>query len=168
MIIFVFHICSALLIVLGCCLVFLRKTMHKFWSYFLLGWTSQVILSLPAGIWQSLRSWPHISVSGSPLWIRLLTPLIGWPFNTGGYTVRWIFENTVERLEWLIGHRSATVLSNMPYYWFLLILQGSIFACMFALLYKGNRKITNPFVFAFGVFFLTNSLANVTWFWAGT
>ena len=46
------------------------------------------------------KGWPHIDVSGSPLWSRLLIPLIGWPFNAGGYTIRCIFESTVEPLEW--------------------------------------------------------------------
>ena len=39
-------------------------------------------------------------------------PLVGWPFNAGGYTVRWVFEATVQRLEWLVGHRSTVVFSN--------------------------------------------------------
>ena len=116
MFMYVFHIGSALLILLGCCFIFLRKASRSFWVYFLLGWALQIVLSLPVGIWQAVNSWPHITLSGSPVWERLLIPLIGWFFNTGGYTVRYVFEATVVPLEWLVGQRSMTVLSNMPYY----------------------------------------------------
>jgi len=164
----VLHIGPALLIILACCFVFWRRKTHGFGAYFLLGWTLQVLISLPAGIWQGLFLWPHIS-SSSPLIIRIfLTPLLGWPFNAGGYTVRWVFEATVEPLEWLVGHRPMTVLSNMPYYAFLLLIQGSILAVLFARRYKKQRTYKDRFVVCMGVLFLVNSLFNVTWFWGGT
>jgi hypothetical protein len=156
----------ALIIVLVCCFVFWRRKTHGFGAYFLLGWTLQILFSLPAGIWQGINAWPHISISG--LWGRFATPLFGWPFNTGGYTIRCLFEATVEPLEWLVGHRSATVLSNMPYYSFLLFVQGSILAGLFAWRYKKRRKCKDWFIICLGVLFLINSFLNVTWFWAGT
>jgi len=93
----VIHIGSALVILLGGGFLLLRKKPIGFWRCFLVGWLWQVLLSLPAGIWQALKGWPHISVSGIALWGRLLTPLIGWPFNAGGFTVRTFFEATVCR-----------------------------------------------------------------------
>ena len=168
MFMYVFHIGSALLIILGCCFIFLRKGTRSFWAYFLLGWTLEIVLSLPAGIWQAVNGWPHISIS-SPLWSRIfLIPLLGWFFNTGGYTIRYVFEATVVPLEWLVGHRSMTVLSNMPYYLFLLAVQVSILAFIFALRYKRRKTLKDWVPICLGILFLINSFANVRWFWAGT
>lgn len=164
----IIHAAPALLILLACLVVFLWKKKHRFWSYFLLGWALQILLSLPAGIWQSLKGWPHIDVSGMSIWHHFTIPLVGWPFNAGGFTVRSFFEATVEPLEWLVGHRSATVLSNIPYFWFLLLVQGSIFAAIFAILYKKQKTFKYYYIACLGALFLTNSLLNVTWFWAGT
>ena len=168
MFVYVFHIGSALLIIFGCCFIFLRKAARSFWAYFLLGWTLQIVLSLPAGIWQAINGWPHISTS-APLWSRLfLIPLLGWFFNTGGYTVRYVFEATVGPLEWLIGHRSMTVLSNMPYYLFLMAVQVSILAFVFSVRYKHQKTLVDWVPIGLAVLFLVNSFANVRWFWAGT
>jgi hypothetical protein len=147
-------------------LVLRRKA--SFWSCFVLGLFWQVLFSLPTGICQSLVGWPHISVSGSSIWSRLMIPLAGWPFNAGGFTVRSVFELTVEPLEWLVGHRSVTVLSNMPYYGFLLLVQAGILAILFAWRYKKRGTYKDRFVICMAVLFLVNSLLNVTWFWAGS
>ncbi|HDZ69451.1 MAG TPA: hypothetical protein ENH43_03425, partial [Phycisphaerales bacterium] len=88
MFMYVFHIGSALLIMLGCGFVFCWKTNKGFWSYFLLGWAFQFLLCIPAGLWQGVFSWPGISSSSSLPWKIFVTPLLGWPFNAGGYTVR--------------------------------------------------------------------------------
>jgi len=148
--------------------LFIRLKKRGFWVYFILGWTFQILLSLPAGIWQSLAGWPHISVSGSQLLIRLSIPIIGWPFNAGGFTVRSVFEASVSHLEWLVGHRSSTVLSNMPYYAFLLLIQGSILAGLFAWRCRKKQTCKDWFVICLVGLFLVNSLINVRWFWAGT
>ncbi|MFB0525740.1 MAG: hypothetical protein ACETVZ_09360 [Phycisphaerae bacterium] len=162
------HIGSALLIWLICCVVFWKRKKRGLWTYFLLGWALQLVLSLPAGVWQGVFRWPHIS-SSAPLLARVfLTPLVGWPFNTGGYTVRCIFEATVEPLEWLVGHRSATVLSNMPYYLLLMTAQGSILAIIFAFKYKRRKNLADWVPISLAILFLINSFANVSWFWAGT
>jgi hypothetical protein len=165
---FVIHISSAIVIlIVGCILLALRRKV-SFWSCFILGWFWQVLFSMPAGIWQGFVGWPNISVSGSSIWSRLMTPLVGWPFNTGGFTVRSVFEATVEPLEWLVGHRSATVLSNMPYYGFLLLVQAGVLAGLFAWRYKKRRTYKDMFVICMAVLFLVNSFLNVTWFWAGS
>ena len=166
MIVFIFHTFLALLICCGCLFAFLRRKTHGFWAYFLLGWALQVLLSIPAGIWQGIFAWPHIDVSG--FMARILTPFVGWPFNAGGYTIRWIFEATVVPLEWLVGHRSATVLSNMPYYLFLMVFQGSIIAIIFAIRYKRRKTLKDWIPICLGILFLINSFVNVKWFWAGT
>lgn len=106
-------IVPALLIVLSCLVVWLKKGKRGFASCFLLGWCLQILLSLPAGIWQALFGWPHSDVKGGPLWNRLLIPLVGWSFNAGGCTIRRLFEATVGPLEPLVGHRSETVMSKM-------------------------------------------------------
>ena len=150
MFMYMFHIGPAILTTLACCFVFWRWKTHGFWVYFLLGWTLEILLSLPAGIWQSVKGWPHINVSSSALWSILLIPLLGWPFNAGGYTIRCVFEATVEPLEWLVGHRSATVFSNMSYYAFLLFIQGGILAALFAWRYKKQRTYKKTVFYMYG------------------
>ena len=147
-------------------IVFLFGKKHGFWANFLLGWAIQILLSLPAGIWQAVMGWPHINVSGSSK--RLIIPFIGWPFNAGGFTLRYVFEASASPLEWLVGHRSAIVLSNMPYYWLLLLIQGGILAGLFAWRYRKKQTYKDWFVICMGGLFLVNSLTNVRWFWAGT
>jgi len=165
---FIINPASFILVLLASGFLLTRKREYGFWSCFLFGWALQILLSLPADIWQAINLWPHIA-SSAPLWRRLLTtPLMGWPFNAGGYTVRLIFETTVERLEWLVGHRSAVVLSNMGYYAFLLVIQGCILAGLFALRYRIRKRLFDCFLIFLAVLFLANSLLNVRWFWAGT
>ena len=164
----IFLIAPALLIVLPCLVLWSKRDKRGLGSYLLLGCTFQVLLSLPVGIWQALFGWPHIDVKGSPLWGRLLMPLVGWSFNTGGYTIRWLFEATVGPLEPLVGHRSATVMNNLPYLWFLVAVQASIIALIFAMRYKRRRTLVDWLPIALGLLFLVNSLANVRWFWAAT
>jgi hypothetical protein len=161
-------ILPTLLIVLLCLIFCLKRGKHGLGSCFLLGWTFLILLSLPAGIWQAIFGWPHIDITSSPLWLRLLIPLVGWSFNAGGYTIRLLFEATVGPLESLIGHRSATVMSNLPYFWFLVVIQVSIIALIFALRYRHCQKLVDWFSITLGLLFLVNSLINVRWFWAGT
>jgi hypothetical protein len=163
-----FHIILALLILALCIFLWPRRSNLGLGYGFLLGWALQVLLSLLAGLWQAVFGWPHISSSDSLSRRLILIPLTGWPFNAGGYTVRWVFEATVEPLEWLVGHRSATVMSNMPYYWFLLAVQGSVLAILFALRYKRRKTLVDWLILCLGILFLVNSFTNVTWFWAGT
>ena len=164
MILFI-SIIPAFLILTGGVIVFLLGKKRGFSSNFLIGWAIQILISLPAGIWQAIMGWPHIDVTGSSK--RLLIPFLGWPFNAGGFTLRLIFEASVPHLEWLVGHRSSVVLSNIPYYWFLLLIQGSILAGLFARRYRKKQTYKDWFVICMGVLFLVNSLTNVRWFWAG-
>jgi hypothetical protein len=167
--IFILHVLVAILILLVGIRV-LRKRRRGLGSSFLLGWALQVLLSLPAGLYQAINSWPHIAFSAdSFVWWRMIwVPLVGWPFNAGGLTVSWIFEATVGNLEWLVGHRSATVMSNVHYFWLLLAVQGSLIALVFSMRYTKKKKLFDPFIICLAVLFLINSILNVRWFWAGT
>ncbi|MHC4646986.1 MAG: hypothetical protein ACYTBJ_15935 [Planctomycetota bacterium] len=167
MAIFILHILAAVLIVLYW-LFFWRMKGRRLWSFFFLGLMLQFILSLPAGFWQAVFLWPDVA-SGSPLWHRLIfTPVMGWPFNAGGFTVRWLFEATVGPLQWLVGPRTAIVLGNIRYYWLLLALQAALLAYAFARRYARKRNLRDWFLVALAILFLLNSFANVKWFWAGT
>ncbi|MHC4061499.1 MAG: hypothetical protein ACYSR6_07805 [Planctomycetota bacterium] len=167
--IFILHALAAVLILLVGIRV-LRKRRRGLVSNFLLGWAFQVLLSIPAGLYQAIRSWPHISFGADSalLWRMVWVPLVGSPFNAAGFTVTRIFEATVRPLEWLVGHRTATVMSNVHYFWFLLAVQGCLIAVLFALRYMKKRKLLDPFIICLAVLFLINSMLNVKWFWAGT
>jgi hypothetical protein len=148
--------------------VAIRKPERSLGRGFFMAMGAMVLLSLPAGVWQMVFSWPGISSGGDSVWRRLIIPFFGWPFNAGGWTVRWFFETTVEPLEWLVGHRSATVLSNMPYYGVLLLIQMSALAVIAALLLRRNSGTAHGLLIGLVLLFLLNSMINVQWFWAGT
>lgn len=148
-----------LLVLFGCCLVFWREKKHGFWALFLLGCGLQVLLSLPAGILEGLK------LSIVPLWGRFLVPLLGWPFNAGGYTVRCVFESTVGWLKWLPGYKSEALSNNMPYYIFLMTLQASILAFIFAVRYKHRKTLVDYVPICLGILFLFNSFAAADLWW---
>ena len=139
---------------------------HSFRYWFMLGVAFQFVLSLPAGIAQSLGVIEGIS--GEPLWVRLFVPFFGIPFNTGGCTIRVVFELLVEPLEFLVGHRSATVLSNLWFYLILLAGQVALVAFVFAVRCRHRRPKSDSVVIGLAVAVLVNSLLNVTWPWWGT
>lgn len=145
------------LILLTCCLVFLLKKTHGFWSYFLLGWTLEILLSLPAGIWQSLFGWPFLTVAGSPLWNRLMLPLIGWPFNAAGFSIRCVL--------WMLGKELWGSDGFLLGYMLLMYLQGSLLAMIFALRYKHCKTFRDWIIICLWFVFLINSLVNVNWYW---
>jgi NAD/NADP transhydrogenase beta subunit len=145
------------LILLACGLTFWLKKAHGFWSYFLLGWSILILLSLPAGVWQSIFGWHIITVTGSPLWVRLLTPLIGWPFNAAGFSMRFIFEVFEKDLWGRNGHIFE--------YMLLTAVQISILASIFAVRYKRRKSFWDWVIVCIGVLFLANSLVNVKWYW---
>jgi len=61
-----------------------------------------------------------------------------------------------------------TVMSNVPYYAFLLAIQATVVAVLFALRYKTRKAVLDPVLILIGVIFLINSLVNVNWPWWGT
>lgn len=148
-----------ILILLVCCFVFWRKKIHGFWAYFLLGWAFQVLLSLPAGMWEGLK------LTIVPLWTRFLVPLFGWAFNTGGYTIRYTFKATVGYLQWLPGYKSEALSNNMPYYIFLMAVQASILAFIFAVRYKRRKTLIDWVLICLGILFLCNSFAAADLWW---
>lgn len=145
------------LILLTCCLVFLLKKTHGFWSYFLLGWTLEILLSLPAGIWQSLFGWPFLTVSGTPILARMLIPLMGWPFNSAGFSIRCVL--------WMLGKELYGSDSFFLGYMLLMYLQSSLLAMIFALRYKRYKTFRDWIIICLWFVFLINSLVNVNWYW---
>ena len=143
------------LILLACCLVFCLKKKHGLGAYFLLGWTLLILLSLPAGIWQSVFGWPHLTMS-DPLW-RLQLPLVAWPYNAAGYSVRLTFETLGQEI-WA---SAGTFLG----YFLLMAVQVSITALIFAVRYKRRKTFVDWGIISLGVLFLVNSFANVSWYW---
>lgn len=159
---------AAVLFVLGVVVFALRKY-KKPWGAFYMAVVLQVILSLPAGVCQALRGFPNVANCDSTLTERIfMLPFLGWIFNAGGYSVRWIFETTVEPLEWLVGFRSAVVLSNMPYYLFLAVLQIAILAFIIGARWYRKKNFFDTVVVFIVVLFVVNSFANVCWFYVGT
>ena len=126
----------------------------------------QILLGFPAGIAQALGAIDGIS--GSPVLVRLAVPFLGLPFNMGGVTTRVAFEYLVGPLEFLVGHRSATVLSNFPFYLVLLSIQVCCVAAAFAARPRSVAVWKDPVWLGLGLLILLNSLANVHWPWWGT
>jgi len=109
----------------------------------------------------------HHAISVSPQ--KLLVPLlVGVPFNTGGYTVRFAFENLVRPLEPWFGHRTSTVLSNIELYLLLLALQVVILAIVIAIRRRRAKTFKDPLILAIVALLLINGLANINWPWWGT
>ncbi|MBN2514083.1 MAG: hypothetical protein JXB18_14185 [Sedimentisphaerales bacterium] len=160
---------SALLLACIAAGIVAARTTGRSWARgFFIALGAMAILALPAGIWQAVFGWPGISLGGGPVLERLIIPFIGWPFNAGGWTIQYLFETTVEPLEWLVGHRSATVLSNMSYYWFLLAVQSAVFAAIAACCCRKNTRPCHIVLVLLLIIYLANSIINVRWFWAGT
>lgn len=155
MFIFNAFVVSGVLILLSCGLVFCLKKTHGFWGYFLLGWALQVLLSLPAGIWQSITGWGFLTTSS---WInKARLPLMGWPFNTAGFSIRWMLD--------LFGREILGDESAFLQYILLMLLQVTILAAVFAQRYKQRRTFADWVIICLGILFLINSLINVNWCW---
>jgi len=144
-----------------------KKKYRKPWGCFYLAFVIEFVLSIPAGIYQAIAGWPGITMSG-PVLERLVIPFFGSIFNTGGFSIRLFFESTVEPLEWIVGHRSATVLSNLDYYLFLLLIQTVFIAFLVGTRWYKTKKFFDPIAIIVLLLVLVNSLFNVRWFWAGT
>lgn len=94
--------------------------------------------------------------------------VLGTPFAMGGYTVRWVFERFVAPLEWLVGHRSATVLSNLSFYGTLWLIQATIVTILLVVAFRHNRSWQSKGVLALCTLLVANGLANLHWPWWGT
>ena len=110
------------LILIAAYLVYRLNRLRSFWGCFLWGWAFQIILSLPAGIWQAITGWGYPT---SYLTIltkeQLLIPWMGWPFNAAGLSVR-VFALGMHS-HW--GSEPAVYFSAMRY-------QASVVALLFA------------------------------------
>jgi hypothetical protein len=156
---------SSILILITAGMLFNKSKSKTLSICFFYGYAMQILLALPAGICQP---YIHDNFNNTPWFLKIVVPFLGNVFNAGGFTVRWVFESTVEPLEWLVGHRSATVLSNMPYFLFLLAIQASILAFLFAFRYKKRQSLKDPMIITIVILFLINSFANINWPYWGT
>ena len=128
----------------------------------------QLLIGIAVGVVQSvtlLMGLHSITIN----WIgALIIPIFGIPFNTGGFTIRLIFEALVESLESIVGHRSATVLSNFPFYLVLLLIQMIVVAVIVYTRYKKTKKLKDWLILTAFAFVLINGLINIMWPWWGT
>ena len=97
-----------------------------------------------------------------------LVLVIGIPFNAGGFTVRVLFEASVGPLEFLVGNRTTTVLSNLPLYLSLLVVQMAFVALVVAVRFRRKRTPKDWLLIAVAILVLLNGLANIMWPWWGS
>jgi len=133
----------------------------------IVGAAVQFLLALPAGFAQ-VTVVPIPGLSGEN-WREIASiPVLAAPFNMGGLTVRGAFELLVEPLEFLVGHRSATVMSNFGFFLVLLAIQVGAVALLFAYLRQRRGAWLDTRIGALAAVLLINSLANVRWPWWGS
>jgi len=144
-----------LAILVACVLIFRLKKRHGFLDYFVLGWGLQVLLSLPAGIWQAVTGWGFLTMGS---WTSyFLLPMAGWIFNMTGMSVRILLGLSEQKL-----FDSAGV---MGLYLLLAFIQGTVFASLFAWRYMKCGTFKDWIIVGLGVIFLVNSLMNVGFCW---
>jgi len=145
-----------LLIPIACLLLFRWEKGRGIWKYFLLGWAFQILLSLPAGIWQALSGWGYLTIG---LKWKLIIPIMGWPFNAAGLSVRLLTKPwcTQAHADWW-GY-------NPLIYFIPMVFQTSLFALLFALRYRKDHAFKDKVIITLAVIFLLNSLANLYYEW---
>ncbi|MBW2108979.1 MAG: hypothetical protein JRI36_09985 [Deltaproteobacteria bacterium] len=104
-----------------------------------------------------------ISWLASPLIV-----MVGIPFNIGGFTIRYIFEALVEPLESIVGHRSAVVLGNFPFYLILLLIQMVIVSAVVLIRYKRTKTMKDWLIVTVFAIVFVNGLMNIMWPWWGS
>ncbi len=149
--IFAASVLAGVFILLCCWVVWGIGRLKGFWGGFLLGWAVEVLLSLPAGIWQSFSGWGYMNISFKG---KFVVPLAGWFFNAAGFSVR----SSIFSVDSWWGNRPVV-------YFGLGVLQCIIFAFLFAIRYKRRDSIKDVVVLLLVIIFLVNSLANVRWEW---
>jgi uncharacterized membrane protein len=122
-----------------------------------------IALSIPATLVQAFGG-----IEGLPPRERPFVMAIGTPFNMGGLVVRVTFEAFVEPLEFLVGHRSATVLSNASFYGFLLLGHIVVVSALFAWLRQRQPRRRRLWIALWTLAVLLNSLLNARWPWWGS
>jgi hypothetical protein len=140
-----------MLILFGCWVLLRLKNVRGFWVYFMFGLGLEVLLSLPAGIWQSVTGWGYLSFTTKG---KMVVPLAGWFFNAAGYSVR----SCILSVDSWWGNRPVV-------YFVMAVIQITVFAVLFAIRYKRRQSIRDAVVIVLVVLFLANSLANVAWEW---
>jgi len=127
---------------------------------FLIGGVVGLIQSstLLRGLHSTTVNWPA----------ALIIPIAGIPFNTGGFTTRFAFEALVEPLGSFVGHRSATVMSNLPFYLLLLLLQVAFVVLLVYARYRKTKTSKDWFIIVVFITVFINGLINIMWPWWGT
>jgi len=148
--------CAVPLILLASVLVLRRKWSHGLLGCFLLGWAFQVLLALPAGIWQSLTGWGYLTTSWK--W-KLLIPLMGWPFNAAGLSVRLLSD------PWCVRNDFSWWGFDPLAYFIPMVIQASLIAVIFAIRYKQRQTLKDRVIVGVAIMFLANSCANVYYEW---
>ncbi len=136
-----------------------------------LAFGSQLLIGFVVSVVQVcslLMGFHATSIGGVDAVLVLLLPIIGIPFNAGGFTVRLLFEALVGPLEFLVGHRSMTVMSNLPFYLSLLVMQMALVAVVVAARFRRTKTSRDWLLMAVAILLLVNGLANIGWPWWGT
>ena len=131
------------------------------WLCLLIGFGVQVAIALTLSIVQAftlLIGFHATSISAGAV---PAICLLGIPFNAGGLTVRGVFEV-------LVPHRSDIVMSHLPAYLPLLLLQVCVVAVAFGLRLRWRGKVSDPWLAALATFLILNGAANLWWPWWGT
>jgi len=129
----------------------------------------QFLTGIAVGIVQSVTLLMGMhSTTMSGIATLLIVPIFGTPFNTGGFTIRLIFEALVEPLESIVGHRSATVLSNFPFYLVLLFIQIAIVTMLVFIRYRKTKTFKDWLIITVFIAVFINGLMNIMWPWWGT
>jgi hypothetical protein len=91
--------------------------------------------------------------------------LVGWWVLSGGASVIALFEASAEAIS---GHRSATLLDNLPWYWVLLALQWGILVTLLLPHFGARFRWSSPRLWLIGGAVALNSALGIQWPWWGT
>lgn len=142
---------TGIAIMLAACPILFRRGHPGLGGCLVLGLAFQVLLSIPAGIWQAATGWGYLTI---PVRHQVMIPFLGWPFNAAGLSVR----------AFAIGLGSHW-LSDPALYFSTMIMQVLAVAAFFAWRCSHRRSVRDPVLIVLGGLFLANSLLGAGWEW---